>query len=106
LLVREPGIGRAFVYLGLLPEVGEPLRLILEQEPLEDAADDLLLVGSELGDGLELKPKAVGGSAGETDQNLPLAGALDLAGSGLENGLAESDLAVAGHADLAAAADQ
>ncbi len=52
-----------FRVFGLPSELGDSLRLVLEEEPFEVASDDLLLVGSELGDGLELEPKLVVGSA-------------------------------------------
>lgn len=53
--LHEPGLGRAFVHLGLSAS-GELLGLVLEDEAIEDGLGDLAGFGVELRDGLELKP--------------------------------------------------
>ena len=71
----------------------------------DDGARQVAVVLLELGFEAGEQREGVGGGAGETGQDLVVVEAAELAGGGFQHFLAEGDLAVAGHDDLAVAAD-
>lgn len=72
---------------------------------LDDCSLQIALELIEFGLESAVECQTVSRAAGESDQNLALAGSLHLVGTGLDDGVVEGHLAVARHARFAVAAD-